>query len=106
MVRRVYTVTMALLILAGVTAAAMNDQAKAQELSALERLQQENLDLKQQLVAFIYRAETCEGKLAPFNLQQDAKALETEQAALKERFEAGRPGYTWDGKAFTKKPTP
>lgn len=69
----------------------------------LERLQIENLALKQQIIGVTFRAETCEGQLAPYNLATDRRTLEKEATALKDRLEAARPGWEWTGSGYRKK---
>lgn len=68
-------------------------------LTEVEQVRLENLALKQQLIAEQWRADACVGRWAEAARSQNHAALEAEMAGLKQRIEAGHPGYTWDWKA-------
>lgn len=90
-------------VLVGVLAgAALADKPPA-PLTDVERLQIENLALKQQVIQATFRADTCAGQLAPFHLAQNTTALQTEVDATKARLEAARPGFTWNWQTFQPK---
>lgn len=82
-------------------------------LTDLERKDIEILTLKAQLAAAYKRLSdvqaelgTCAAVAGPAQFEQNKQTLSDEQAALKDRIEKARPGYTWDPQtgAFTPKP--